>query len=138
MVKGADGVARRYARALLDVAPEKGDRRRCARSCGELAAVLASSPELRTGLVHPGVPAEKKTRGAGERSGARAGPRPLLERLVALLAEQRRIELLPAHRRGSTRALWNARAASWRRRRSSAPLDGAGGQPRAVGGARER
>ena len=105
MVKGAEVVARRYARALLDVAAEKGDDG-LREELGELAAVLASSPELRTVLVHPGSPAEKKIAVLGA-LWRKDRPSPLLERLVALLVEKRRIELLPLISRAYTR-LWNA------------------------------
>ena len=105
MVKGAEVAARRYARALLDVATEKGDDG-LREELGELAAVLAGSPELRTVLVHPGIPAEKKTAVLGALWG-KDRPSPLLERLVALLVEKRRIELLPLIARAYTR-LWNA------------------------------
>ena len=105
MVKGAEVVARRYARALLDVAREKGDSG-LREELSELAAVFAGSPELRTVLVHPRIPAEKKIAVVGA-LWRKDRPSKLLERLVALLVEKRRIELLPVIAKAYAR-LWNA------------------------------
>ena len=105
MVKGAEVVARRYARALLDVAAEKGDSG-LREELGELAALFSSSAELRTVLVHPGIPAEKKL-AVVHALWRKEKPSKLLERLVALLVEKRRIELLPVIAKAYAR-LWNA------------------------------
>jgi F-type H+-transporting ATPase subunit delta len=105
-MRGGETAARRYARALLDVALAKGDRTVGA-ALDELAQLYGAHAELRAVLLHPAVPADKKTAVAKALLGAR--PSELLERLVALLVQRDRIELLPliaeAYRR-----LWNAQA----------------------------
>jgi len=105
MKGGTEAVARRYARAALDVAQAKGDTT-LRTELDELAAVLASSPELRNVLSHPALPAEKKTAVIGALWGGRR-PSDLLLRLVSLLAQRERIELLPLIARQYAR-LWNA------------------------------
>jgi F-type H+-transporting ATPase subunit delta len=97
--------ARRYARALLDVAVAQGDTT-VGPALDELAALFTGHADLRTVLLHPTVPIEKKTAvvaalmGRGHRSA-------LLERLVALLIEKDRVEILPLVAE-SYRRLWNA------------------------------
>src|SRR5262249_41860741 len=103
-MKGTEAVARRYARAALDVALAKGES-----GLGEdldaLARLYETSAELRTALLHPAIPAEKKTAVVGA---LWPGRRPeLLLRLVGLLAQRERIELLPLVARAYGR-LWNA------------------------------
>jgi F-type H+-transporting ATPase subunit delta len=105
VVKGAEVVARRYARALLDVATEKGDSG-LREELSELATLFSSSAELRTVLVHPGIPAEKKV-AVVHALWRKEKPSKLLEKLVALLVEKRRIELLPLIAKAYAR-LWNA------------------------------
>src|SRR5205814_8789611 len=72
----------------------------------ELAEVWAASPELRTVLGHPAGPAEKKTAVIASLWRARR-PSDLFLRLVALLAQRDRLELLPPIARAYGR-LWNA------------------------------
>jgi F-type H+-transporting ATPase subunit delta len=105
VVKGAEIVARRYARALLDVAAEKGDSG-LREELTDLADVFGRSSELRTVLVHPGIAAEKKIAVVGALWGKERRS-PLLDRLVALLVEKRRIELLPLIGKAYAR-MWNA------------------------------
>jgi F-type H+-transporting ATPase subunit delta len=102
-VKGGEAAARRYARALLDVALEKGD----ANLRQELEVVgqlYAEHAELRTLLLHPTVPAEKKTAVVGAVLRGRSSE--LLQRLIGLLAQRDRIELLPLIAKAYLR-LWN-------------------------------
>lgn len=92
----ARALARRYARALLDVAAAQGSDSVLALrdELRALAPVLAGHPELRAALLHPGVTAEQKGRllaALAERGGATA----LLGRLLALVAARDRISLLP-------------------------------------------
>jgi F-type H+-transporting ATPase subunit delta len=97
--------ARRYARALLDVAVAQGDTT-VGPALEDLAGVFTEHAALRTVLLHPTVSIEKKTAvvaavlGRGHRSA-------LLERLLALLIEKDRVELLPLIAQ-AYRRLWNA------------------------------
>jgi F-type H+-transporting ATPase subunit delta len=105
-MRGGEAAARRYARALLDVALAKGDR-----GVGEALEMLArlyrTHADLRAVLVHPGVPAEKKT--AVVAAVLRDRPSALLEKLVGLLVQRDRIELLPLIA-DAFRRLWNVQA----------------------------
>ena len=91
-MRGGEAAARRYARALLDVALEKGDNA-LRQDLDDLGQLYADNAELRTMLLHPGVPAEKKT--AVIAAVLRGRPSDLLQRLVTLLVQRDRIELLP-------------------------------------------
>lgn len=90
-------LARRYARALLDVARiEGGDAdAKAAAELRELAALLESNAALRATLLHPALGPEQRRRvllaiaDAGSLS-------PLLRRLLELLAARDRVALLPA------------------------------------------
>jgi F-type H+-transporting ATPase subunit delta len=104
-MKGAEVVARRYARALLDVAEAKGDAG-LRDELEELARLFTQHAELRTVLLHPAVPAEKK-RAVVAALRSKERPSELLPRLVALLLERDRIELLPLVAKAHGR-LWNA------------------------------
>lgn len=89
-------LARRYARALLDVAGAQGaDAVLALRDeLRAFAPVLAGHPELSAALLHPGVGAEQK-RGILGALAERAGATGLLRRLLDLLAARDRIALLP-------------------------------------------
>jgi F-type H+-transporting ATPase subunit delta len=104
-MKGAEVVARRYARALLDVAEAKGDSG-LREQLDELARLFADHAELRTVLVHPAIPADKKTAVVAA-LWRKERPSELLQHLVALLVERDRIELLPLVAKAHGR-LWNA------------------------------
>jgi F-type H+-transporting ATPase subunit delta len=94
-VKGVSpGTARRYARALLDLALEQGVAERVR---GELAGareLLARQTELAAVLSHPALPADRRRAIVAAVWGP-AGVSPLVERLLTLLAERGRIGLLP-------------------------------------------
>ena len=102
-MKGGESAARRYARALLDVALEKGDTT-LRPDLEELGQLYADNAQLRTMLLHPGVPAEKKTAVIAALLEGR--PSDLLQRLVALLVQRDRVELLPLVAKAYVR-LWN-------------------------------
>jgi F-type H+-transporting ATPase subunit delta len=104
-VKGGEGSARRYARALLDVALEKGDTA-LRQDLDDLGRLYVEHAELRTLLLHPTVPAEKKT--AVIAALLRGRPTDLLQRLITLLVERDRIELLPLIAKAYVRQ-WNVR-----------------------------
>jgi F-type H+-transporting ATPase subunit delta len=89
-------LARRYARALLDVAGTGGaDAVLALRDeLRAFAPVLAGHAELGAALLHPGVGAEQKQRVLAALA-ERAGATELLRRLLDLLAVRDRIALLP-------------------------------------------
>jgi F-type H+-transporting ATPase subunit delta len=109
------GAARRYARALLDVAlARKDDRLRP--DLERLAALYTAHADLRHALLHPALPAEKKralvtalwTQPTSRAGAAVEGkPSELLLRLVDLLVTRARVELLPLIAQHYGR-LWNA------------------------------
>ncbi len=101
----AQGVARRYARALLDVVQKQGDPEALRRELREATALLAAQADLRRALEHPALPAEGKRKVVGAVWGH--GTSPVMIRLLDLLAAGGRMELLPAIEE-SFSALWNA------------------------------
>jgi F-type H+-transporting ATPase subunit delta len=100
------GAARRYARALLDVAlQQQGDPEALRAELGQTAALLVAQKDLRSALEHPALSAEAKKKLVDAVWGGRASP--LLLRLLGLLADRGRIALVPAIAE-SFAALWNA------------------------------
>jgi F-type H+-transporting ATPase subunit delta len=92
---GSRTLARRYARALLEVADRRGPNAVLALrdELRAFAPVVAGHPELQRALVHPGLASEAKKRllaAVAERAGASA----LLRRLLEVLAERDRVALL--------------------------------------------
>jgi F-type H+-transporting ATPase subunit delta len=104
MKAGTTAVAARYARALLDVARTQGDPAAVKVDLDRLAALLHEQLELRHFLHHPAVPAEKKK--AALRAIAQGLSTPA-QRLVDLLIDRQRTEILAEVARAFTRA-WNA------------------------------
>ncbi len=88
------GAARRYARALLDVAINRGDPRALERELSGVRADLAGSAELRAALQSPALGAERK-RALISALWGKTGTSDLLGRLLELLAERDRLELVP-------------------------------------------
>lgn len=101
------GAARRYARALFDLALERGQAAEVRAALHAASATLQANHELRAVLLNPAVPSEKKknivTALWRERDGASA----LVARLLALLAERHRVDRLGPIEEQFT-ALWNA------------------------------
>ena len=121
MKPGARGAARRYARALLDVAVQQGDPEAVRRELREATALLAAQAELRSALLSPALPGEARKKLVEAVWGGRASK--LMARLMALLAERGRIGLLGAIEE-SFGALWNAhRGAVAAEAVSATPLD---------------
>lgn len=87
------GSARRYARALLDVALAQGDPAELREDLRRGVALLQSERELHAALTHPGVSAERRRAIARAVFAGRSGT--LMTRLVELLAERGRVALLP-------------------------------------------
>jgi len=106
-VKGdARGAARRYARALLDVATVQKNAEPVRGELRLAQALLADNPELARVLGHPGLPAEKrKAILAGVLAKAQVGE--LTRRLLGLLLERGLLPLLPEIERLYSQ-LWNA------------------------------
>ena len=99
---GAPGVkrgeltaARRYARALLEVAFQsaQGDPAALRRELEAAAALLESQPELADALSSPAVPTEAKRKVV---QAVWRGASPLLPRLLEMLVERGRVGLLDA------------------------------------------
>ena len=101
----AQGAARRYARALLDVALQQGDPEALRRELRGATALLAAQKDLRSALEHPALPAEAKRKIVEAVWGRRGSP--VMARLMTLLAERGRTGLLPAIEE-SFSGLWNA------------------------------
>jgi F-type H+-transporting ATPase subunit delta len=104
MKKASLSVARRYARALLDVALEKGGAERVAASLAGAVQLLADQAELRRVLTHPALSVEKKKKIA--EAVWKAEPDPLFGRLIALLVDRDRMALLPGIHQSFV-DLWN-------------------------------
>jgi len=108
-------VARRYARALLDVsegkAPAKGEKpptpETLARELRQSVDLLSAAPDLGRALADPLLPLARK-RALVQAVWTKAQASPLLLRLLDLLVEQGRAELLPAVEEAFRHA-WNAR-----------------------------
>jgi F-type H+-transporting ATPase subunit delta len=80
---------------LLDLTLESGDPAQLRTELSEAVTVLHAHPELLEALSHPGVSAEQRKQVVGSLWGER-GASKLFMRLLALLAERARVELLPA------------------------------------------
>lgn len=86
--------ARRYARALLDVAIAKADPRTVERELAAVRADLGANAELRAALGNPALGTErKKALVAAVWGAARASE--LVRRLLAILADRDRLDLVP-------------------------------------------
>jgi F-type H+-transporting ATPase subunit delta len=97
LVKGAPrALARRYARALVDVAQASGPQAmlELRDELQAFAPQLQSHEGLRRALEHPALPAEQKKRVVLALAES-AGATPLLRKLVELLAARNRLQLLP-------------------------------------------
>jgi F-type H+-transporting ATPase subunit delta len=90
-------LARRYARALLDVAAATGMREAIALrdDLDRFLALVRHRSDLASALEHPGLGADAKRRVAVAIT-ERLGASPLLGRLLVLLATNDRLALLPA------------------------------------------
>ncbi len=97
MKRDLPALARRYARALHDVAvAEGGGRAQQLRSeLSALVALVEGNAELAVALSHPALPPEARGR-ALRAVVEQAGGSPLLSRLAALLASHERVEMLGA------------------------------------------
>jgi F-type H+-transporting ATPase subunit delta len=104
MRKGAQGPARRYARALLEVATaQKLDLAALATELTQAAAALEGSHELQRALTHPALPVERRKKVA---QAVFQGASPLFARLLDLLLERDRLGMVSDVARLYT-LLWN-------------------------------
>jgi F-type H+-transporting ATPase subunit delta len=87
--------ANRYAKALLDVAVKQADPVRAEQDLAALAALFEAHDELRRPLTNPVVPVQAK-RAVVEQLTGRLQSSPPVAKLVALLADRDRLELMPA------------------------------------------
>jgi F-type H+-transporting ATPase subunit delta len=104
MRQSPQAAARRYARALLDIAQGKPDAAKLKDELRDAARLVASNAELARALNHPGLGLERRQRllravFAGHGSD-------LMQRLLMLLAEKDRLALLPEVAVAYARA-WN-------------------------------
>ena len=87
-------VARRDARALFSIGAERGDFEQLGQQLADVAALWSASPDLRQALENPVFrPSEK--RALLEQLLPRVAPAAEVQRLVLLLLERRRINVLP-------------------------------------------
>ena len=98
--------ARRYARALLDVALDKGDPASLRGELRDAASALKQHSQLYDALTHPSVGTESRKRLVAAVWGDR-GASELFVRLMDLLAERDRLALLPAIEQAFVSA-WNS------------------------------
>lgn len=86
--------AARYAKALLDVSVQQADVRAVGQSLASFAETVKAHPDLRRALFGPGIAVEART-GLVKTLATRAEMPAPLARLLGLLAERGRLELLP-------------------------------------------
>lgn len=106
MTRGAPGTARRYARALLDVALEKGEAEALRAELQQMAALIGGHKDLSALLGNPAVSAERKRKLVAAVAG-QAKASELLTRLLTLMGERDRLDLLPMVGAAYAR-MWNA------------------------------
>ena len=136
MTRGAPGTARRYARALLDVALEKGEAEALRAELQAMVALIAAHKDLAGLLANPAVSVERKKKLVSAVA-SRAKASDLLTRLLTLMGERDRLDLLPMVAAAYTK-LWNAhRGVVAAEAVSATPLDEAqtGAVSRALGAA---
>ena len=86
--------ANRYAKALLDVAIKEADPVKVEQDLGAFAELFATYEDLRRSLTNPVVPVHAK-RAVIEQLTARLQPSAPVAKLLLLLADRDRLELLP-------------------------------------------
>jgi len=103
----SSAVARRYASALLDLSLEKGNPLEIHRGLLEIRHLVQENRQLEGVLTNPAVGTTRKKKILVALSGRMELPE-LCRRLLQLLAERERIQLLPAIER-AFKALWDGR-----------------------------
>lgn len=89
-----ENVASRYAQALFEIGTEQGNLTELARQFRDIGETYASSSELRSVLDNPIVD-EKSRRAILEEVAQRTGAGPVAKNALGLLAERRRLAILP-------------------------------------------
>jgi F-type H+-transporting ATPase subunit delta len=87
------GAARRYARALLDVAVAGGDPEAVERELMEFADLLRENPALQKALLNPAVPTPRKRAVVEQILSTDGSISPIVSRLFLFLAERDRFGL---------------------------------------------
>jgi len=93
MISGS--LARRYARALLDVGIDKGTHEQLAVEVDDLAAAYSASRDLREALTNPVFPRTQR-RGVLDAVLARVGVSTVTRNFTLLLLDRERVQVLPA------------------------------------------
>jgi len=106
LTRGAPGTARRYARALLDVALEKGEAEALRAELQAMVALIAAHEDLAGLLANPAVSVERKKKLVSAVA-SRAKASDLLTRLLTMMGERDRLDLLPMVAAAYAK-LWNA------------------------------
>lgn len=91
----ASGIARRYAKALFELAVEEGKFEEVGRELAALRAAFESDPDLGTALANPAASREDRKAFAEALIGA-LKPSPMLANMLRLMADRRRLADLPA------------------------------------------
>ena len=94
MKQSRHAAARRYARALLEIALSREDPALLRTELLQTSELFRSSRELSRVLAHPGLGAERRQRLVRAVLGGRGSQ--LLNRLLEILAEKGRMALLPS------------------------------------------
>jgi F-type H+-transporting ATPase subunit delta len=87
-------VARRYAKAMVEIGIESGSLDSLVRELGDLAAAYKSSPEFQDALENPLVAIQAKHAVVAEVAG-RVAAGPMTKNLVRMLTDRRRMSALP-------------------------------------------
>ena len=87
-------IATRYAKALLDVADQQSDVNEVARGLASVAAIISGHDDLLRVLTAPGIATSGRV-AVARALASRLNLAPPLAKLLVLLAERGRIELLP-------------------------------------------
>jgi F-type H+-transporting ATPase subunit delta len=96
MKNAAHGVARRYAHALLELGVERGNSQELRQALQASAELVGNHTALRDLLQNPAVPAERKQAVLRAVWPSQDGAEGLVARLLGLLVERGRTELLAA------------------------------------------
>jgi F-type H+-transporting ATPase subunit delta len=114
--------AKRYARALLDVAEKKGESAAVDKALSAFAALVAGNEELRTALGNPAIPHDKRKAITGRILGKAS---PLVAGFLGILFDHEQFELLPLVARSFHEAFNTRRGVTTAEAVSATPLDGA-------------
>lgn len=86
--------AARYAKALFEVALQESDPARVEQDLAGIVRAMQEHPDLRRALTSPGVPPAARAKLVATLAD-RGGAQPVVRKLLVLLAERARLELLP-------------------------------------------